>query len=182
MRFIWLLAAGAACLSACANQAARPPVELLDARTGMTVAALPQPIEFVEHGLMESGKRTSFAYLGPVEWDRMGDYRDGLWMHVAPGTDKQVGDIRTPGAVTLILDDGPLVLSTMDAPALGKEPYTPLVSWGQTGYFSMTRESLERLANSSRVVLRLHGTDDTDVDFDTGVDVHAVLLGYLNSR
>jgi len=172
----------AAVLAACAGQAAREPVELLDDRTGMTVSALPEPIEFVERGLMETRKRTSFAYLGPVEWDRMGDIREGLWLHVAPGTDKEVGDIRGPAAVTLVLDDGPLVLTLIDAPKLGREPYAPLVSWGQTGYFGLNGDSLARIARSSRVVLQMHGTGNTDVQFDTGPEVHAVLMAYVKSR
>ena len=34
-----------------------------------------------------SPERISFAYLGPVEWDNMGDVRYGLWVHLVPGND-----------------------------------------------------------------------------------------------
>jgi hypothetical protein len=181
MRII-LFTALAAVLAACAGQAARQPVDLLDDRTGMTVSVLPRPIEFVERGLMQSGKRTSFAYLGPIEWDSMGEVREGLWLHVAPGTDQPVGDIRSAAAVTLMLDDGPLVLSLIDAPKLAREPYVPLVSWGQTAYFGLSKEALARVGASSRVVLQLRGTGDADVVFEGGSDLHTVLMDYVKSR
>jgi hypothetical protein len=180
MRII-LFTALATVLTGCAGQAARQPVDLLDERTGMTVSVLPRPIEFVEHGLMQSGKRASFAYLGPIEWDRMGDIRDGLWVHVAPGTDQQVGDIRAADAVTVMLDDGPLVLALIDAPKLGREPYTPLVSWGQTAYFGLSKEALARVAASSRIVLEFRGAGDAEVQFETGPDVHAAFIDFMKS-
>jgi hypothetical protein len=181
MRII-LFTALAAVIAACAGQAARQPVDLLDDRTGMTVSVLPRPIEFVERGLIQSGKRASFAYLGPIEWDSMGDIVDGLWLHVAPGTDQQVGDIRASRAVTLVLDDGPLVLAPIDPPKLGREPYAPLVSWGQTAYFGLSKEALARVAASSRVVLQFRGAGDADVQFEAGANVHATFLDYMKSR
>ncbi len=51
----------------------------------MTVGALPSPMTFMERGVfapLDTGKRPSFAYLGPVEWDRSGDYTYGFWMQV----------------------------------------------------------------------------------------------------
>src|ERR1700687_4048576 len=93
-------------LAGCASD---HPAEVLDERTGTTVGALQDPIEFVEtaqNAASVGGKRTSFAYLGPLEWDRSGDISYGLWLHVAPGDDKPVGDIRSEGSVRLKLDDG----------------------------------------------------------------------------
>jgi hypothetical protein len=120
-------------LAACAGQSAIKPAEVLDERTGMTVGALQAPVEFIESAQnvgIAGGKRISFAYLGPVEWDRSGDLTYALWIHVAPGTDKPVGDIRAQGALTVLLDDGPLVLVPSDAPAAGSGPYQPIAVLG----------------------------------------------------
>ena len=42
--------------------------------------ALREPIELVEraeNAAFANGKRTSFAYLGPIDWDRSGDLTYG---------------------------------------------------------------------------------------------------------
>ena len=109
-------------LVGCAGQSSIKSTEVVDERTGVTVGALQEPIEFVEtvqNAVQGNDRRTSFAYLGPVEWDKSGEITYGLWVHIAPGNDRQVGDIRLRGAVTLILDDGPAVLTPMDAPNVG---------------------------------------------------------------
>src|ERR1700719_1010215 len=131
MRFLLInavLAAGL--LAACAST---KPAEVLDERTGTTVGALQDPIEFVEaaqNAALAGGKRTSFAYLGPLEWDRSGDITYGLWLHVAPGNDKPVGDIRSEGSVRLNLDDGSVVLAPIDASIVGGGPYLPVADLG----------------------------------------------------
>src|SRR5260370_8401072 len=101
------------------------------------------------------GKRNSFAYLGPVEWNRSGALSYGLWIHIAPGNGRQAGDIHASAAVALVLDDGPLALSLIEAPALGRAPYRPVASWGQTAYFSLTVETLRRMAATRKLELDL---------------------------
>src|SRR5271167_4495923 len=124
-------------LAGCAFRSSTKPVEVLDERTGTSVAALHDPIVMVQDKTLVIGKRSSFAYLGPVEWNRMGDIRYGLWLHMAPGEDRPLGDIRGNAAAILMLDDGPLVLSPINAPPLGREPYRPAAPWGQTAYFDL---------------------------------------------
>ena len=84
-------------LNACGTPSAIKPVEYLDDRTAMTVGSLKEPIELVPsirpgglHVITDLGKRLSFAYLGPVEWDRSGSIVYGLWVHIAPGTDRPI--------------------------------------------------------------------------------------------
>src|SRR5580704_13370130 len=144
-------------MAGCAGQSSIKPVEALDERTGVTVGALKQPIELLP-GLQDAAlnfrKRATFAYLGPVEWNRSGALSYGLWIHIAPGNDRQPpGDIHASGAAALILDDGPLSLSLMEAPKLGREPYRPVASWGQTAYFGLDAGMLRRMAASSKLEL-----------------------------
>jgi hypothetical protein len=127
-------------------------------------------------------RRTSFAYLGPVEWNRSGVLSYGLWIHIAPGNDRQPGDIHASSAVTVVLDDGTLDLSVIDAPKLGREPYQPVASWGQTAYFGLTAETLRRMAASSKLVLDVRTVDGSLMSFTPTLDARAVLTQYAKDR
>ena len=123
-------------LCACSTPSSIKPVEYLDDRTAMTVGSLKEPIELVpslrQGGLRvitSLGKRLSFAYLGPVEWDRSGSIVYGLWVHIAPGTDRPIADIRSNAALTIVLDNGTRVLTPIDAPQLGRGAYQAVASW-----------------------------------------------------
>src|SRR5277367_2142576 len=156
-------------LAGCAASTGTKPVEYLDDRTAMTVGALKQPIELVPTtatgGARLFGKRPSFAYLGPIEWDRSGSLVYGLWIHIAPGNDRPMADIRSAAALTLILDDGPQVLVPMDAPQLGQGAYQPIASWGQTGYFELSVPMLKQMAGSQKLQLDVKNGDDSVASF-----------------
>jgi hypothetical protein len=179
---------GIVLLSACASSSSIKPVEYLDDRTAITIGSLKEPIELVP-SLHQSGihllslsKRTSFAYLGPVEWDRSGTIVYGLWVHLAPGNDRAIVDIRSPGALTLILDSGARVLTSIDAPQLGRGAYQAVASWGQTAYFELTAEMLKQMAASGKLELNVRATDDSVLNFEATGDTRATLAGYLHSR
>lgn len=173
-------------LAGCAGQTIKP-AEVLDETTGMTVGALQEPIEFVQNAqnaaALASAKRTSFAYLGPIEWDRMGEISYGLWIHVAPGNDAQVGSIVAHGAVTLQLDQGPMVLTPAETPGVGHGPYKPVVSWGQTAYFKLDEEMLKRIAASKKLVLDFKSPDQSGtVEFSPTHDTSATLTEFARTR
>ncbi len=169
-------------LAACAATGASQPIERLDEGTGVTVASLQKPIEFVESGVLALNKHASFAYLGPVEWDRMGAISHGLWLHVAPGNDAQVAAIGAPGAVDLQIDGESLTLATIEAPKLGREPYATVVPWGQTAMFGVTVPQLRRLAGAKELRLRFRGSDGASVDFQTGAGAAADIAAFLQAR
>lgn len=171
-------------LAGCTGGFATKPAEMLDERTGITVGALENPIEFVQNAQytpMTSGKRASFAYLGPIEWDKSGELSYSLWVHVAPGNDKPVDDIRTAGAVTVILDDGPVELTPVDAPPMGG-PYRPIASWGQTSYYALNVSMLKRLAASRKLSITFRATDDSQVEFVPTHEPGATLTQFLEAR
>jgi hypothetical protein len=167
------------------------PVEYLDDRTAMTVGTLKDPIELVPR-LGQSGglhvlgslvgKKISFAYLGPVEWDRSGAIVYGLWIHIAPGNDRPIADIRSPKALTLILDGGMRELTPIDAPQLGRGAYQAVASWGQTAYFELTVEMLRQMAASEKLELNVRAADDSVVNFVASSDTRGPLTAYLHSR
>jgi hypothetical protein len=174
-------------LAGCAVQSSTKPVEYLDERTAMTVGALKNPIELVpslasmgtNHGI---GKRISFAYLGPVEWDTAGQYGYGLWVHVASGSDWTVADIRTPSAITLQMDEGDVTLVPIDAPQFGRDAYQPVATWGQTAYFELNVKMLQRMAASQKLNLAVQGADGRIVTFVPSGDTHAVLSAFMRAR
>jgi hypothetical protein len=178
--------AALALMAGCQTQSSTKPVEVLDERTGMTFAALDEPLELLpdlSNAVLVQGKRSTFAYLGPVEWDRMGTISYGLWLHIAPGNGRQPGDIKAPGAVVLGLDDGALPLTLMSSPPiLGKQPYREAVSWGEAAYFNLDVPTLRRIAASGKLSLSIPGADGEPMTFTAGGEPHATLTRYLDSR
>jgi hypothetical protein len=134
------------------------------------------------HVITNLGKRLSFAYLGPVEWDRSGSIVYGLWVHIAPGTDRAIADIRSNAALTIVLDNGTRVLTPIDAPQLGRGAYQPVASWGQTAYFELTVEMLKQMAGSEKLELNVRAADESIVSFVASGDTRATLTDYLHAR
>lgn len=173
-------------LAACGGDSAIRPSEVLDQRTGMTVGTLDKPIELVQ-GVAASApsaafdRRTSFAYLGPVEWDNMGNISQGLWIHVAPGNDWRFDDIQAAGTVRLSLDDTAATLTVIKPPALAHAPYQPVASWGETAYFAVDLELLKRMAASAKIGLNVKAGDSV-VHFAAGPDAHETLARFLHAR
>src|SRR6202040_3305620 len=160
-------------MAGCSSLSSNKPVEVLDERTAVTFGALKEPIELVpgaQNAVLILGKHISFAYLGPVEWNRSGALSYGLWIHIAPGVDQQPGDIHAPAAVALILDEGPLALTLMEAPRLGNDPYRQVVSWGQTAYFGVDVESLKRMAGSRKLELEVRAPGASSARFASASD------------
>jgi hypothetical protein len=149
----------------------------------MTVGSLEKPIELVQNapGITVPERRVSFAYLGPIEWDNMGAITTALWIHLAPGNDWRFDDIKAPGAVSLLLDDGAAPLSPMDAPALAHGPYRPVASWGQTGYFNLDLSLLKRMAESDKIELDFRA-GDAIVHFSAPQNARTLLAQYLRAR
>ena len=172
-------------MAGCASPSSIKPVEVLDERTAVTFGALKQAIELLpsaQDAVLILRKRVTFAYLGPVEWNRSGALSYGLWIHIAPGNDRQPGDIHASAAAALILDDGPLDLSVMEAQNLGREPYRAVASWGQTAYFDLDVGTLRRMAASSKLELDVRAADGSTLSFNPTVDTRAVLKRYMQDR
>jgi ABC-type amino acid transport substrate-binding protein len=168
--------------TACSSTAELAPVQRLDERTGVTVASLPAPLEFVQSATAAPGQHASFAYLGPIAWDTMGKLSYRLWVHVAPGNDRQVANLTGNAELQLTLDDGPLILSLGEAPLLARQPYRPVASWGQTAYFSVDLAELERLARSARIGLSLRGADGRPVNFEPQAASSKILTAFLQAQ
>jgi hypothetical protein len=177
----FLIAAALSLLAGCAAHSTLAPLQRFDERSGITVTALRAPFELVESGGLSLQKHASFAYLGLLEWDRVGQISQGLWLHVASGNDRQVADITSLAAVTLVLDDGELVLTIMQAPKLGQELYRPLAPWGQTANFAMNSDTFARMARSDKLLLRLRGSDGSNVEFKALSRTRPILMEFARA-
>jgi hypothetical protein len=177
------LAFAASLLAACGGESSIKPFEVLDERTGMTVGTLDKPLELVQGmpASAASDRRASFAYLGPLEWDNMGNISYGLWIHVAPGNDWRFEDIKAPGAVSLSLDGGMTPLSVIKPPALAHAPYQAVASWGETAYFGVDLDMLRRMAASGQIGLDVKAGDSV-VHFAAAPDAHESLARFLHAR
>ena len=159
---------------------------MLDERTGMTMGALLQPMAFIETGIYDlliPDKQPSIVYIGPVEWDRSGDFTYLLWVQVASGVGgHRLDDIRARGAVNLKLDDGPVALSALEQPVAASSPYRPMVPVGQTAYFSINVALLKRMAASQKLALNVRAGDLTIVDFIPTQETRAALKQFMIDR
>jgi hypothetical protein len=172
-------------LAACGGASSIKPAEVLDERTGMTVGTLDKPLELVQgmpaFATPMSERRVSFAYLGPVEWDNMGNISYALWVHVAPGSDWRFDDIRARGTVTLSLDGSTSTLAVMEPPALARAPYHDVAAWGETAYFGTDLDTLKRMAASGRIELEVKAGDSV-VHFTAAQDASGTLARFLHAR
>ena len=170
----------------CTGQSAVKSVEVLDERTGMTMGALLQPMAFVETGiydLLVPDKLPSRVFIGPVEWDRSGDFSYLLWVQVAPGVDgHRLDDIRARGALNLQLDDGRVTLSAVRSPVRASNPYRPITPVGQSAYFPIDVALLKRMATSHRISLNIRAGDLTMVDFLPAQETRAALKQFMIER
>jgi hypothetical protein len=173
-------------LVGCASQSPVKSVEVLDERTGMTMGALLQPMAFIETGiydLLVPDKQPSIVYIGPVEWDRSGDFTYLLWVQVAPGVGgHRLDDIRARGAVNLKLDDGPVALSVLEQPVAASSPYRLMAPVGQTAYFPIDVALLKRMASSQRLALNIRAGDLAMVDFIPAQETRAALKQFVIDR
>ena len=169
-----------------ASPSAPKSVEMLDERTGMTVGALLRPLAFIETGiddLLVPEKQPSRVYIGPVEWDRSGDFSYLLWIQVAPGVGgHRLDDIRAHGAVLLKLDDGSVELSALEEPVLAGSPYRPIAPVGQTAYFPISAALLQRMASSRKFAIDVRGGDLTMIDFVASQEGPAAIRQFITDR
>jgi hypothetical protein len=173
-------------LAGCVSQSPVKSVEVLDQRTGLTMGALTQPMAFIETGiydLLVPDKQPSIVYIGPVEWDRSGDFTYLLWVQVAPGVGgHRLDDIRARGALNLKLDDGPAVLSALELPVVPNSPYRLMAPVGQTAYFLIDVALLKRMAASRRLALNVRAGDLTMIDFVPTQETRAALKQFMIDR
>jgi hypothetical protein len=157
-----VLAALPAWLAACATVPDTQVREQLDEHTGVTMTRMAQALEFYSPRPERGLQATSFAYLGPLEVNRMGNRSTYLWLSVLPGTDvqgREAGALGAPQQLRLIIDNEPFEVAIAATAGqeinLGARAYRRPASWAHEAYLSAPPELLARLAAASSLLLEI---------------------------
>jgi hypothetical protein len=155
-----------ALLTACAATPDNEVREHLDERTGVTVTRMKQALQFYSP-IPELGlQATRFAYLGPLEVNRMGARTTYLWLSVLPGSSseaQQAAGAGSPAKLALVVDgerfEPEIAATSADQIDLGKRAYPRPAEWAHEGYWTTSPELLARLGTVSNLTLEIDSGD-----------------------
>ena len=148
-------------LSACAGNDART-VGKLDSVTGVTITYSEAPMVFYRDNSGKAAHARNFVHLGPLEINRMGEFRYFLWLGIWNTLqDVDSGDARDGFESIVIFADGEplsLDLSGWTATTIGaSEPvYIKPVSSAADAYYEVTIDHLRVIAGATD--LRIQST------------------------
>jgi hypothetical protein len=141
--------------------------EQLDERTGVTVTSISAPLQFYSPQPERGLQAASFAYLGPIEINRMGQRRSYLWLSVLPGEDersRQAGGADSIPRLRIAAGDITLEPSPVSADrsllGLGHRVYERPADWVGEAYYAVTDMQLAQLAAADSLVLDIDITAD----------------------
>jgi hypothetical protein len=148
-------------LAACADHGTRIAEEL-DPLTGVTITRSQVPLVFYRDNSGVAAHAKSLVHLGPLEVNRMGEYRYYLWLGIwntlqdaAPGVSRDGFE-----SIVIYADEEPLPLDIMgwSAEAIGasRPAYVQPVSSSTDAYYEVTVDHLRLIAAATRV--RIHTT------------------------
>lgn len=148
-------------LFACAGNGART-VDKLDSVTGVTITYSEAPMIFYRDNSGKAAHARNFVHLGPLEVNRMGDFRYFLWLGIWNTLQNaDPGDARDGFESIVIFADGEplqLDLSGWTATTIGaSEPvYIKPVSSAADAYYEVTIDHLRVIAGATD--LRIQST------------------------
>jgi hypothetical protein len=136
--------------------------ERLDERTGVTVTSMDAALQFYSPQPERGLQATSFAYLGPIEINRMGQRQTYLWLSVLLGEEERDRD-SPPTQLVLqlrVLADGATlepqpVSSDRGEIGLGHRVYERPADWVGEAYYAISSEQLAQLAAADTMMLEI---------------------------
>ena len=141
-------------LAGCAASPDQEVREQLDERTGVTVTRMDRALEFYSPRPEQGLQATAFAYLGPLEVNRMGTRTVYLWLSVMPSTALDTGS-----RVRLLIDSASAEVGIAATAGqeidLGTRAYPRPASWAHEVYLAATPEVLAQLAAGSNLALEI---------------------------
>lgn len=154
-------------IAACAPLGSSNVREQLDERTGVTVTSMAAPLEFFSP-LPERGlQAASFASLGPVEINRMGQRQTFLWLSVLPGeVERERNPAGTRPQLKLLIFAAGTALEpgfiTADARqiGLGQRVYERPAAWIGEAFYAISEAQLARLAAADVLLLEMSAPDE----------------------
>lgn len=124
--------------------------------SGLTVATLSDALVFARPVRTIASGARDYAYIGPVEINRMGDRQYYLWISLASTVDRELAGLVPMGAVEIVLvvDESPMVLplgewdTTLDMP-----PYDSTAPVYATLAAHTSLDQIRHIANANVVEL-----------------------------
>jgi hypothetical protein len=146
---------------------------VLDERTGVTVTSMQAPLEFYSPQPERGLQAASFAYLAPLEVNRMGQRDTYLGLSVVRGTDER-GELAPvasgPAGLRIAMADQTLEPAFVTADArelgMGQPVYRRPAEWVGEAYYAVTPEQVARMAGASVLTLELRLAGDDARRYD----------------
>lgn len=154
-------------LNACATTPQMGVREVLDERTGVTVTSMQTSLEFYSPRPERGLQAASFAYLAPLEVNRMGKRDTYLWLSVLRGADaseESVSVASGPPTLRITLEGETLEPTFVSANArelgMGLPVYERPADWVGEAFYAVTPQEIARLAAASALALELGVADE----------------------
>jgi hypothetical protein len=132
--------------------------EVLDEKTGTTVVAMGSALEFYASRPEVGLQAASFAHLGAMEVNRMGERRLLLWLSVLAGSAaEQQNAVGSPTGLTIVagsneFQPGFVSRSPKDI-GLSRTPFRRPADWANDAYFDIAVEQLRELQSAEPLAL-----------------------------
>jgi len=142
-------------LTGCATQSSS--VSRLDS-SGLTVVTLTDAIVLARPVRTLAAGARDYAYVGPIEINRMGDRQHFLWIALASTVDRELAGLDPQHAVELVLvvDESPMVLPLVEwDTTLDHPPYNSTTPIYATLAAHTSLDQIRRIASASAVELHL---------------------------
>jgi len=149
-------------LSACAGRDVQL-LDKLDSVTGVTITYSAAPMVFYRNDSGRAAHARNFVHLGPLEINRMGDYRYFLWLGVWNTLQNTGSSVARDGFESIVIyaDGEPLALELAGwtAAAIGaSEPvYIKPVSSAADAYYEVTVDQLRVIAEAEDIRVQSTG-------------------------
>lgn len=132
----------------------------LDSTTGVTITRANAPLVLYQDNSAHAAHARNFVYLGPVEVNRMGEYRYYLWMGIWSAISDTYPAEQRDGfeSVTLFVDGEPIQLTltgwTANSIGASGSVYVKPVASAADAYYEVTIDQIRVIADSRDI--RLH--------------------------
>lgn len=142
----------------------------LDMETGVTVTRSNKPVIFYRDGSARAAHARDFVYLGPVQINRMGQYRYYLWLGIWSAIPGEIPLDRRDGfdAVTLYADGEPLQLALAgwneDAIGASQAIYVKPVASAADAFYEVTIDQIRLIAEARDLRLLTSGSDSSSFE------------------
>ncbi len=138
--------------------------QVLDEKTGTTVTAMGSALEFYSSRPEVGLQAASFAHLGAMEVNRMGERRLLLWLSVlAGGAAEQQNAAEIPKGLTIMAGSSelqpPFVSNSPREVGLSVTPFRRPADWANDAYFDVTVDQLRELQTAEPLALLVTVSD-----------------------